>query len=110
LNGDLVEESAQRLKKELTGLLKAPWKSIALLMKSIRQMDESALKVILDFHDEYLRLGRYSAILDPSPQVDEFLLEHKDASRLDVFGTEKTFEERAFATTREIELRKKNKS
>jgi anti-anti-sigma regulatory factor len=107
INGDLIEEHVPALERELKGMLKAQWKSIALLMKSVRSMDESALHAVLTFRDEYLRHGRYTAVLDPSSAVDHLLTGTEEAVRLDVFGTEKTFEERAFATTREIELRNK---
>lgn len=95
--GYVTKDHLPQLKAELEKLLAAQWKAVALHMSDVVQLDTEAIAVIREFHLAYERRGRYSAILDPSPGIEPKIAESQIEKLMPVFGTEKTFEETAFA-------------
>ncbi len=100
ISGWAVAEHALYLKERLHEIGRSQWKVIALLMRDVISLDDAAAEVIVSFHDELVARGRYTAILDPSRQTEEYISEHQIEEKVPVFGTEKTFEDEAFSTRR----------
>ncbi len=95
--GYITNYHLPQLKTELDKLLSAQWKAVALHMSDVVLLDTEAIAVIREFHMAYQKRGRYSAILDPSPGIEPIIAESQLEKLIPVFGTEKTFEETAFA-------------
>jgi ABC-type transporter Mla MlaB component len=95
--GYVTRDHLPQLKAELEKLLAAQWKAVALQLSDVVQLDTEAIAVIRDFYLAYEKRGRYSAILDPSPNIEPIIAESQIEKLMPVFGTEKSFEETAFA-------------
>jgi anti-anti-sigma regulatory factor len=67
-------------------------------MSNVKAIDETGFSTMLTFYEQFTAKGRYSAILDPSPETESFIKENELESKIPVFGTEKAFEENALKT------------
>lgn len=95
VNGDFIIKNIERIDVELSKINASDWKTVAFKMSGVKEVDEAAMELLLTFHREFLKRGRYSGILDPSPTCETFLEKH-DKISIPVFGTEAAFEENAF--------------
>ena len=86
---------------EFDKMIKSNSKAVALLMNNVKVIDESGLETIVLFHRTYISKGRYTAILDPAPPIEEFLIRKEIEQKIDIFGTEKAFEDKAFKTMKQ---------
>jgi len=100
LCGYLIEENITHLSGELKKLNEVGAKAIAFQMSDIKEIDDAATEIILKFYSDYLTRGRFSAILDPSNIVEEYISQTDLDQKIPVFGTEKAFEEKAFMLSR----------
>jgi len=98
INGMVTEEHNARLQEELDKILDSNLRLVALLMSNVKKIDEAGFSTILNFHKKFLAKGRYSGILDPSRETENFLQANELESKIPVFGTEKAFEENALKT------------
>ncbi|MFW5775486.1 MAG: STAS domain-containing protein [Chitinivibrionales bacterium] len=98
LNGWVTREHCARLAEEITTIKESDWKTVAILMADVKDIDQAAIDLILDFHREYENKGRFVAILDPSQDIEPFIAETGLEEKIPVYGTEKTFEDKAFAS------------
>lgn len=101
LNGMIVEHCNSILQFELNKLLKSDIKAIALLMVNVKSIDEVGLDTILSFHKSFINKGRYTAILDPSIEIESFIIKNELEKNMDIFGTEKAFEDTALKTIKQ---------
>jgi len=104
LNGMVTEEHITRLQEEFDKVLKSNFKMIAIRMANVKSINEAGLSTILSFYKDFINRGRYTAILDPSKEVETFLNQKETEKVIPVFGTEKAFEENA----QKIKKQKKN--
>jgi anti-anti-sigma regulatory factor len=101
LNGMIVENHCTVLQIEFDKILKSDLKAVALLMSNVKDIDETGLATILSFHKVYLKKGRYTAILDPAPKIEEFFIQKEIEQNIDIYGTEKAFEDKALKTMKQ---------
>ncbi len=97
LVGYLSKKNIPLLQTELSKLLSSKWKAIALRMSDIRLLCEDAVKLLISNKEEFDALGKFFAILDPSPEIEPVITGSKIESVIDIFGTEHAFEEAAFS-------------
>lgn len=96
ISGMAVSETEERLSAQLENLLMSTWKAIALKVSDIQNVDEKGVQAILSFHAKFTHKGRYTALLDPSPEVERAIEEFELGNRIPIFGTERSFEESAY--------------
>ena len=99
--GSITKETIPQLQTELDKISESQFKAVAFRMKDVIALDEEGLNVILDFNKMFVHRGRYAAILDPSLKIEPFITEKQVELTMPVFGTEKTFEDTAFAISRQ---------
>lgn len=87
LTGYATEKNRVRLKVELTRVERSDAKIIALMMSNLKKLDELCYNILLEFKEDFFNRGRYVAILDPSPAIENFILENDVESQISVFGT-----------------------
>jgi anti-anti-sigma regulatory factor len=97
ISGWLTAEHEKKIRTELDNLAKSQWKVIALMMRDVIALDEFVTELLLAFYNQLIDRGRYTAILDPSPAIEAYIVEHKLEEQIPIFGTEKTFEDEAFS-------------
>jgi anti-anti-sigma regulatory factor len=100
ISGWLTAVHEKKLRLELDSLSKSQWKVIALQMRDVIALDDSVTELIVAFYNQLLDRGRFTAILDPSPAIESYIIQHNLEQQIPVFGTEKTFEEEAFSRRR----------
>jgi anti-anti-sigma regulatory factor len=96
LVGVLHKQNLYLLEKEIEKSFTAPWKAIALRLTDVLLIDSDSCNFILSCYQKFQDLGRYMAILDPSPQIEATLTEFKIEDTVPIFGTERAFEDAAF--------------
>lgn len=97
LVGNLSEKNTKLLDLELERVLASSYKAIAIKLTDVISADKAGIDVILSHYEKFSAHGRYMALLDPSPVIEPFLIEMKIEDKIPVFGTERAFEESAFA-------------
>jgi anti-anti-sigma regulatory factor len=95
-NGMVTKANAEKLDSELRKLLASDWKAVALRMADVKAIDEEGFGAIAAFYEAFVNMRRFTAILDPSPELDAFLEARDPDVRIPVFGTESAFESKAF--------------
>lgn len=97
LVGVLHRQNLYLLEKEVEKSFTAPWKATALRLTDVLLIDSDSCNFILSSFKKFQGLGRYMAILDPSPQIEATLSEFKIEDTVPIFGTERAFEDAAFS-------------
>jgi len=95
-SGMVTAANADKLNAEIKMLLSSDWKTIALRMADVKEIDDYGFKAIVGFYNAFVNMRRHTAILDPSPELDKFLEIHNQTAKVPVFGTESAFEEHSF--------------
>ncbi len=98
LSGWVTQEHVLRLREEIEKIKNSDWKTVAVLMAEVKEIDQAALDIIIEFHNQYDAKGRFVAILDPSQDIEPFIAQNGVEDKIPIFGTEKTFEDKAFAS------------
>jgi anti-anti-sigma regulatory factor len=96
ISGMATGANIEKLHTELKRLLASEFKAVALRMTDVKAIDEQGFNAICAFYDAFINMRRYTAILDPSPEVDSFMAGMQVDKKIPVFGTETAFEEKAF--------------
>jgi anti-anti-sigma regulatory factor len=96
ISGMVTKKNIHKLTTELHQLTLSELKAVAICLTDVSQLDEDGLGALIAFHSEFKALGRFTAILDPSPVVDAVILKHGAEKKIPVFGTESAFESHAF--------------
>lgn len=97
LVGALEKSHLYLLEAELEKTISASWKAIALRLTDVRIIDAESCDFIFNSFQRFQTLGRYLAILDPSPEVEQFIKEYNLEDKVPIFGTERAFEDAAFS-------------
>lgn len=87
LTGYATESTRVKLKVELKRVERSDAKIIAFMMSNLKKLDMLSYQILLDFKEDFFSRGRYVAILDPSPEIEDFILENDVESQISVFGT-----------------------
>ena len=100
----VTDAHLKSLQEEFDRILNSNLKIIAIRMSNVKDITESGLSTILSFKKDFLNKGKYTAILDPSKEIESFIMEKEVEKEMDIFGTEKAFEEYALRRKKEKEL------
>lgn len=103
LNGMATVENISRLQKELDTVLNSNMRIVAIMLAHVKKIDTEAFHVIYKFYKDFHAKGRYTALLDPSPSIENFIVDNEVEKKIPIFGTEKAFEENALKTKKEKE-------
>lgn len=95
LIGMVTEEHTTHLQKEFHKVLNSDIKTIAIRMTDVKTINEAGLSEILSFYKKFSNKGRYTAILDPSKDIENFFIKKEVEKEIPVFGTKKAFKESA---------------
>ena len=104
LYGMAIDPHLNSLQEEFKRMLNSSSKLIAIRMSNVKAINETGLSVILSFSKDFLNKGRYTAILDPSKEIESFIIQKEVEKKIDIFGTEKAFEEYALKIKKQKEL------
>ena len=96
LVGILSDHYTEQLKSEIEKALSSSWKAVAIRMSDVQDISEAAATELLDGSKKFSALGRFFAILDPSPEIESAISTFQLESAIPVFGTERAFEDAAF--------------
>lgn len=95
LNGYATEKNRVKLKVELKRVQRSDSKIIALMMTNLKELDKLSYELLLEFKEEFFSRGRFVAILDPSPEIENFIEENEVEDNIAVFGTVSALEAKA---------------
>lgn len=96
LVGTLSETYTPLLANEIEKALELSWKALAIRMSDVIVLCESACTLIIENKERFTSLGRYLALLDPSPSIEAALTTFHLEGTIPIFGTERAFEDAAF--------------
>lgn len=94
--GTLNAEHLAQFKDEIEKAYNTSFKALAIRMSDLTDIDQAAIDLIVQFHEKFQNYGKFLAILDPSEPVETKLIEMKIDKIIQVFGTERAFEDAAF--------------
>ena len=97
LVGYCTREQAPVLEIELQKAQSSSWKTIALRMTDVTELDEWTVKRLIEFCVALKARERFVAILDPSPAIEAVIAQAGFEGKVPIFGTEHAFEEEAFS-------------
>ncbi|MBN1306747.1 MAG: anti-sigma factor antagonist [Chitinispirillaceae bacterium] len=97
LVGSLSDSYTGLLQAEIKKTLASKWKAVAIKMSAVHSLGEAAAGVLLSSKDSFASLGRYLALLDPSPEIESALGAYNVEKKIPIFGTERAFEDAAFS-------------
>jgi anti-anti-sigma regulatory factor len=106
VSGPITGKNCEHLERELNNLLSSEFRAMAILLTEASALDEAGAKVIRDFHTAFAGKGRYAALLDPSPDIEPAIATLHLDDEIPIFGTERAFEESAFAVDVENKSKK----
>jgi anti-anti-sigma regulatory factor len=101
LSGFVIESHCARLQSELAKLIESGVKTAAIMITDVQEIDQQGLQCIIEFHKSMKKRGRFVALLDPPRRLEPFIAEHEVEERVPIFGTEQSFEDKAFAVKRD---------
>ena len=96
ISGSIDKHHVGKLRDTLMKLSSSHRNPLALKMTDVQFIDATGAEMILSLYAEFKQRGRYCAILDPSPEIEPILKQHKIDKEIPIFGTELAFEEHAF--------------
>jgi anti-anti-sigma regulatory factor len=97
LVGHCTREQGPILEMELHKAQATSWKAIAVRMSDVTALDEWAARQLLGFCLALKGRERFVALLDPPAPIEPAITSYGLEERVRVFGTERAFEEEAFA-------------
>ncbi len=95
--GSITEPHLEKLEQEFEKVLKSKFKVVAMEMCDATELDEACSKAILGFYNRMKDIGHFTAILDPSSDVDSSLQKWGLEETVPIFGTTSAFIDRAFS-------------
>jgi anti-anti-sigma regulatory factor len=96
ISGMVTKKNIYKLNTEIHKLENSDLKAVALRLTDVKDIDSEGLSAIVALHGTFKKAGRYTAILDPSPMADDFILSLGVEKKIPVYGTETAFEAHAF--------------
>lgn len=95
--GTLTKEHIDQFNDELEKTSTTAIKALAIRMADVSSIDNDGAAVLLKYFERFQTYGKYFALLDPSPELESALTSLKIVDTIPIFGTERAFEEAAFA-------------
>jgi anti-anti-sigma regulatory factor len=96
ISGMVTKKNIHKLQVEIHKIESSDLKAVALSLTDVKEIDDDGLASLVALHDYFKKAGRYTAILDPSPVADAFILSRGADKKIPVYGTETAFEAHAF--------------
>lgn len=106
LGGKLTGDNADILRRELQVQLDGLLKAVAVRLSDVTEIDSRTVDVLIWAKAAFTAKGRFVGLLDPAPAIEKQILKFELDEKIPIFGTESTFEEKAFATTISSEKKK----
>lgn len=110
LVGALSDTHIGLLKTEMEKAIASSWKAVAIRMSHVQVLSETAAAIILSSKEEFASLGRFIGILDPAPAIEQAVAANNLEEAIPIFGTERAFEDAAFAKKGKLYSRHSNNS
>ena len=110
LVGVLSEQHTPLLKTEIQKVIATSWKAVAIRMSHVQVLCDEAAEIILSSKEDFTAMGRYMGILDPAPAIEQTLAATHLEDTIPIFGTERAFEDAAFAKKGKLYSRHGNNS
>ncbi len=101
LSGMVTQDHCPRLQAELTKLIQSGTKTVAIMISDVRHIDKTGLDCLAEFNNAFKAKGRFAAILDPPRELEPFIEQNRIEEIIPIYGTEKTFEDKAFAVKKD---------
>jgi anti-anti-sigma regulatory factor len=99
LSGMLAEQFSDKIKEALKEALQIPGQILAIKLESIAEVEDSAMKILVDFKNKVNNSGKSVVFLSPSNPVEEYIEKNHIEKDTKVFGTQSAFEEYTFKST-----------
>jgi anti-anti-sigma factor len=96
ISGSLAKKNVQKFKEELRKINSSHRNPLAFKLTGVHNVDNEGIEALLTAYAGFKQMGRYCAILDPNPVVEQVIKQHKLEDKIPIFGTELAFEEHAF--------------
>lgn len=97
LVGVLSDSCTEKLLVELEKIMTSSWKAVAIRMSDVSAVSRAIGAILVEHKEKFNLMGRFLAILDPSPEIEALLIEYNIEPAIPVFGTESAFEDAAFS-------------
>jgi anti-anti-sigma regulatory factor len=110
LVGTLSDTHTGLLKTELDKAIATSWKAVAIRMSQVHGLSEAAANIILTMKSGFVSLERFLGILDPSSEIEQALAAYNIEGSIPIFGTERAFEDTAFAKKGKLYARRTGNS
>jgi anti-anti-sigma factor len=107
LVGTLTERNSDLLAKELQRVFTSSGKALAIRLTDVTSIDEAGCQILLSFFQDFKSHGKFMALLDPSQELEPLLAKYNLEENIPVFGTERAFEDAAFARKSDLPESKK---
>jgi anti-anti-sigma regulatory factor len=98
-SGMLTEQFIDKIKSGLDEAKQLPGQILAVKLDSIIELEDAAMKIIVDFKDKLNHTGKTVVILSPSELVEEYIQRNNIEENTKIFGTQNTFEDFIFRST-----------
>jgi anti-anti-sigma factor len=96
ISGSLDIKNVPKFKEELRKINPSHRTPMAFKLTGMQYIDNEGIEALLAAYVGFKQMGRYSAILDPSPTIEPMIKQHNLEDKIPIFGTELAFEEHAF--------------
>jgi len=97
--GSLTEKFSQKVKSAIKETQQIPGQILAVKLENVVEIEDPAMKIILDFKDKVNLSGKTVVFLSPSDVVEDYIAAHNIEKNTKVFGTQSAFEEYTFKST-----------
>jgi anti-anti-sigma factor len=96
ISGSLDKQHVGKLREVLEKTVSSHKNPLAFKMTDVQHFDIMGGETIYLLFVEFKQIGRYCAILDPSPAIEPLLKQYGIDTKIPIFGTELAFEGHAF--------------
>ena len=98
-SGMLSEQFAGKIKTALKEALQMPGQILAVKLENVEEVEDSAMKIIMDFKEKVVTWGKTAVLLSPSDPVEDYIQKNNVEKDTKVFGTQSAFEEYTYKST-----------
>lgn len=95
--GMLTAQFSEKINDALEEARQTPSQVLALKLEHIIEVDDTAMKIIMDFKEKLNGPGgKILVFLSPSDPVEDYISKHNIEESIKIFGTQSAFEEYSF--------------
>ena len=96
IGGPVVANSVPALTEELRAVESPELRAVALRLTRASELDKQGAALLVDIGTGWSNQGRFTALLDPNPELEPQIARLGLDKKMPIFGTELAFEEAAF--------------